>query len=97
MNEVTTPNGVTNFDAVITDLKWLVGLGQRARVSDVAQLHQAAIRVLEAAGKVDKTRAIEGCLQSVDEYLGVDGDETWDAIKALLSALPDEPKGKRDE
>lgn len=51
-----------------------------------------AIAVLEAAGKVDKDRAVHECMRSVDEYLGADGDEDWDAIKALLCALPDRVK-----
>jgi hypothetical protein len=76
---------MSNFDAVITDLKWLVGLGQRARTSDVAQLHQA-IRVLEAAGKVDKEKAL-----AVVQEVTCDMDY---GVYGLISALPDEPKGE---
>ena len=54
---------------------------------------ETAIRVLEAAGKVDKRLAIVHIVpafeQRVDSFK--DGD-VWKSIRALLAALPDPPK-----
>lgn len=44
---------MSELDPVIEDLKWLVSLGQRARKSDVYQLHQA-IKILQEWQNHDK-------------------------------------------
>jgi hypothetical protein len=56
---------------------------------------ESAIRVLEAAGKVDKERALrlfEDCYAtaSVQRYGEVKIGDLYRAIRALLNALPDE-------
>ncbi len=44
------------FANVIADLKWIVSLGQRARTSDVAELH-AAMRALEDYDEINQRYA----------------------------------------
>ncbi len=91
------------FEAVVKDLKWLVSLGQGARTSDVAELHQA-MRILEdwprweplvrAGQGVDR----EALLKILGKAEFPDGDLVYDKtgrarfasdIRALLDALPD--------
>jgi len=52
----------------------------------------AAIRALEAAGKVDKHSAICSMRHSDANESWSGLDEDWVTINALLSALPDEVK-----
>jgi len=57
----------------------------------------AAIRVLEAAGKVDKKSAL-ALLDEAAVWGNAEG-ENWqgeDSFRALLESLPDEPKEKKD-
>jgi hypothetical protein len=75
------------FDAVITDLKWLVSIGQRARTADVALIYQA-IRVLteytkwkpfiEKAKAMDKTDLVD-FLDDIGIEIGPD-HETYDGL-----------------
>jgi hypothetical protein len=91
MSEATNP-----FDAVITDLKWLVSIGQRARTSDVAQIH-AAIRVLEEWSRWAPL------IEAAGKFLSIRGDSpraivdrmgaTNSLLDACRAALPE--KGEK--
>ena len=52
---------------------------------------RTTICTLEAVRKMVKQR-VALCLESAKEYLGIEGDEGWDSIRALLEALPDKEK-----
>jgi len=60
------------------------------RIRDEIASLETAIRVLEAAGKVDKHSAICSMRHSDanEAWYGLEDD--WKAINALLSALPDD-------
>lgn len=59
--------------------------------SEETSKYDSAISVLIAAERVDKKRGLE-CIERANEYLGTEGDETWDSLRALLESLPDEEK-----
>jgi hypothetical protein len=68
---------------------------QQALYEAMSADYQSAIRVLEAAGKVDKELALrlfEDCYAtaSVQRYGEVKIGDLYRAIRALLNALPDE-------
>ena len=79
------------FDLAIFALKRERG---KAAIDDPCPIcsYDAAIRVLEAAGKVDKHSAICSMRHSDANESWSGLDEDWVTINALLSALPDEVK-----
>ena len=79
------------FAAVISDLRWIISNHETADFAPIVDI-EAAIRVLEAAGKVDKERAI-----AMLGNMTVNLHDKWGLrvkghIRALLAALPDEVK-----
>ena len=77
---MTKPNP---FAAVISDLRWIISNHETADFAPIVDI-EAAMRLLEAAGKVDKQKARNWYFSSVEENDG--------GLHALLSALPDEVK-----
>jgi hypothetical protein len=79
------------FDAVINELRGVIGEAEETGIwDDLIGECKAAIRVLEAAGKIDKNKALS-CIGEVYDYqiaLGVVRDEVWGEIRALLESLP---------
>jgi len=80
------------FDAAIERLR-------RSETQGCEPDIEAAIRVLEAAGKVDKERAVKymsnigvGAYETDGESPYTPGDKQAASIRALLAALPEEVK-----
>jgi len=80
------------FDAAIERLR-------RSETQGCEPDIEAAIRVLEAAGKVDKERAVRymsnigvGAYETDGESPYTPSDKQADSIRALLSALPEVTK-----
>jgi hypothetical protein len=76
------------FDAAIQILRNWVIFGQ----GENKQSAEAAIRVLEAAAKVDKRQA-EAWLDAA--HAGCPDYDVKDDIRALFAALPDAPKEEK--
>jgi hypothetical protein len=89
------------FDASLETLRYNVMVSH----SWVKEDYEAGIRVLEAAGKVDKMKALDGleALRAMmSRELFMDTGSTFQSFRALLEALPDkeveeEPKRYRCE
>ena len=79
------------FDAVINELRGVIGEAEETGIwDDLIGECKAAIRVLEAAGKVDKILAIQNLH---DGFTGKGMDEyDYLSIRALLEALPEKEK-----
>ena len=93
------------FDAVINELRGVIGEAEETGIwDDLIGECKAAIRVLEAAGKVNKTRAIQGLknMENIGDFfpnewsvpLGFEellsqNKESAKEIRALLESLPD--------
>jgi hypothetical protein len=77
------------FDAAIRELR--IALAELAYDDDREQV-RAALRVLEAAGKVDKRQA-EAWLDAA--HAGCPDYDVKDDIRALFAALPDAPKEEK--
>ena len=81
-------NEKRSFDAVLSHLT--NRLNSRGEGSERNELEQV-IRVLEAAGKIDKNKALSriGEVYDYQIALGAVRDEVWGEIRALLESLPD--------
>ena len=78
------------FDAVIGVL-WIM---RGADYLNGTREFAFAIRVLEAAGKIDKNKALSriGEVYDYQIALGAVRDEVWGEIRALLESLPEKEK-----
>ena len=83
------------FDAVINELRGVIGEAEETGIwDDLIGECKAAIRVLEAAGKIDKNKALSriGEVYDYQIALGAVRDEVWGEIRALLESLPEKEK-----
>ena len=90
------------FAAVISDLRWLISIHETADFAPIVGI-EAVIRLLEAAGGVDKARlvslingselrhALMGGGAADPQMYAIDRDAESE-LRALLAALPDEVK-----
>jgi hypothetical protein len=82
------------FDAAIKSLRTnidLVVLHDFFTEPENIISYRAAIRVLEAAGKTDRNKALSriGEVYDYQIALGVVRDEVWGQVRALIDALPE--------
>jgi len=79
------------FDAAIKILFGYTDYGTGTIGEVKGRSCEAAIRVLEAAGKIDKNKALSriGEVYDYQIALGAVRDEVWGEIRALLESLPE--------